>query len=257
MNDYEQRFGGVGRLYTAQGLGRLRAACVMVVGIGGVGSWAAEALARSGIGTIMLVDMDDICITNTNRQVPALDGGFGRSKAEAMAERISAINPGCRVEPVFRFFTSETAEAILETRPDFVVDAIDSVAHKCELIARCLRAGIPLVSTGGAGGRRNATAVEVADLAKVTHDPLLRNVRKRLRKEHGFSENGGKKHGVPCVFSREEMVAPWKNQDGCEVSEPRTSLKLNCEDGYGSATFVTGTFGFAAAGLVVNTIARD
>ena len=257
MTDYEQRFGGVGRLYPAGAMDRLQSSHVMVVGIGGVGSWTAEAIARSGVGRITLVDMDDVCITNTNRQVPAVQSQIGRGKVEVMAERIALINPECRVEQVFRFFTRDTADTILDEKPDYVIDAIDSVSHKCELIAQCVRREISIVSTGGAGGRRDVTAVDVADLAKASHDPLLRTVRKRLRREHGFLNDPHMSFGVPCVFSKEPMFEPWAIEKSCNVNESRTSLKLNCEDGYGSASFVTGAFGFAAAGVVVNSLATD
>ena len=205
MSDFGFRFGGLARLYGAAGLARLRAAQVLVVGLGGVGSWTVEALARSGVGVLTLVDLDDICVSNVNRQLPALDGTIGRAKAEVLAERVRGINPECRVEARVEFFTEDSAERLLQRgagggergradrlTPDFVVDAIDSVANKCRLIALCRAQGIPLVSCGGAGGRRDATQVRVVDLARTTHDRLLSEVRKRLRQAHGFPREGKK-----------------------------------------------------------------
>ena len=173
MNDFEARFGGIGRLYGSAGLEKLRRAHVCVVGVGGVGSWSVEALARSGVGELTLIDLDEVCVTNVNRQLPALDGAIGQPKVNVLASRIHAISPECRVHARMEFFTEETAEKFFSTRYDFVIDAIDSVANKGRLIARCHAAGIPLVVCGAAGGRRDATAVRVVDLAQATHDRLL------------------------------------------------------------------------------------
>ena len=263
MSDYDFRFGGIARLYGAEGLRRLRAARVLVVGIGGVGSWVAEALARTGVGAITLVDLDEVCVSNTNRQVPALDGQFGRAKVDVMAERIRAIAPECRVNAVAEFFTADSADRLLglgetpATPPNAVVDAIDNVANKVLLVARCHLAGIPLVVCGGAGGRRDPTAVRVEDLARVTHDRLLGEVRKRLRRGHGFPR-GEKRFGIECVCSAETPVYPQRDGTVCEgkpAAEPGESLRLNCDWGFGSASFVTGAFGFAAAARAVARIA--
>ncbi len=245
MNDLDLRFGGLRRLYGAEGLQRLLQAGVCVVGLGGVGSWAAEALARSGVGRITLVDLDDVCLTNVNRQLHALDGAIGRPKVEVMAERIRAIHPACRVQTVPEFFTGTTAEEILDSHYDWVLDAIDEVANKCLLIARCRERNIPVISSGGAAGRRNPAAIRVADLAQTTHDALLQRVRKKLREDHGFERDPKKLFGVPCVFSTERPVAA---AAGCEG-------RLSCEEGYGAASFVTGAFGLAAAGWIVSRIA--
>lgn len=250
MNDFEQRFGGIARLVGAAGLARLRAAHVCVVGIGGVGAWTVEALARSGVGALTLIDLDEICVTNINRQIHALDGTIGRAKVEVMAERVRQINPECRVTAAGEFFTEANAERLLAPRFDGVVDAIDAVANKCRLLALCRARNLPVIACGAAGGRLDATAVRVADLADVTHDRLLAEVRKRLRKEHGFPAIG-KKLDVACVFSPEPPVAA----EPPECATPGETPRLNCEWGYGSATFVTGTFGFAAAGWVIRKIA--
>src|SRR5580658_4551002 len=208
MNDDDLRFGGVARLYGAGGLQRLLQASVCVVGLGGVGSWAAEALARSGVGRITLVDLDDVCLSNVNRQLHALDGAIGRPKVEVMAERIRAINPACRVNAVAEFFSESTAEEILAPGFDFVLDAIDQVTNKCLLIARCRQKEIPIVAVGGAGGRRDPAAIKVADLAQTSHDALLQQVRTRLRDDHGFTRAAKTPFGVPCVFSTEPTTPP-------------------------------------------------
>ena len=264
MSDFDFRFGGIARLYGTAALSRFRAAHVMVVGIGGVGSWVVEALARSGIGRLTLVDLDEVCVSNINRQLHALDSTVGRSKVEVMVERVRTISPEARVEGRVEFFTADTASRLLgletdsisKDRPDFVVDAIDAMSNKVRLIALCQGAGIPLVVCGGAGGRRDPTAVRVADLATVTHDRLLSEVRKRLRREHGFSRTS-KKLRIECVHSAEAPVFPGRDGQVCatRASDNELPLRLNCESGFGSATQVTGTFGFAAAARVLARLA--
>ena len=257
MSDFDFRFGGIARLYGAAALARFRAAHVMVVGLGGVGSWAAESLARSGVGRLSLVDLDEVCVSNVNRQLHALDSTVGRPKVEVMAERIRDLSPGTRVEARVEFFTAESATRLLglesapgsDGRPDLVIDAIDAVANKVRLIALCRGAGIALVVCGGAGGRRDPTAVRVSDLAVVTHDRLLGEVRKRLRREHGFSRLS-RKLRIECVHSAEAPVFPDGAGEVCatlQVPSDGAPLRLNCQSGYGSATHVTGAFGFAAA----------
>src|ERR1700761_1117523 len=200
MSDFETRFGGIARLYGRDGLTRLCAAHVCVVGIGGVGTWTAEALARSGIGAITLVDLDEVCVSNINRQLHALTDTVGRAKVEVMAERIRTINPDCRVHQEQRFFNEQTAAELLTPKFDFAVDAIDSVANKILLLAECRRRNLPVIACGGAGGRRDGTTVRLADLAKVTHDRLLAEVRKKLRKEFGLPTDTASL-GVMCVYS--------------------------------------------------------
>jgi tRNA A37 threonylcarbamoyladenosine dehydratase len=217
-----------------------------VVGLGGVGSWAAEALARSAVGRLTLVDLDDVCASNVNRQLQALDGVMGRPKAEVMAARVQAINPACQMRALQEFFNESTAAEILGTRFDWVLDAIDQVPNKCLLIARCRQTKIPIVAAGGAGGRRDPAAVRVADLAQTGGDPLLQQVRKRLREEHGFPRDPKTPFQVPCVFSPEPPVLP----EACEAELPR-----GCDHRYGAASFVTGTFGFVAAAHIVSAIA--
>jgi tRNA A37 threonylcarbamoyladenosine dehydratase len=256
MSDFETRFGGIARLYGQSGLSRLRAAHVCVMGIGGVGTWAAEALARSGLGALTLVDLDEVCASNINRQLHALTDTVGRAKVVVMAERIRAINPGCRVTAEQKFFNAETAAGLLAPGFDFVLDAIDSVTNKVLLLAGCRERNLPVVACGGAGGRRDGTQVRTADLARVSHDRLLAEVRKKLRKAHHFPADGSAM-GVTCVYSAESPV--FAQPDG-SVCENRTTAgdgtRLNCDGGLGSATFVTGAFGFAAAGVIVRKISE-
>ncbi len=250
-SNFAFRFGGIGRLYGAAALERLRSAHVCVVGIGGVGSWAVESLARSAIGSLMLVDLDDVCESNINRQIHALDGAIGQPKTEAMAARCRLINPDCAVRVQHAFYTSKTADLILDNDYDFVLDAIDSVNHKCELIAQCRRRKIPVIVSGGAGGRMDASQIQIADLSKSHNDRLLARVRKKLRNEYGFPKNEKRRFRVPCIFSPENAVYP----EQCDIEAEQTSYRLDCSSGYGAATHITGTFGFMAAAHIVKTIA--
>lgn len=254
MDDYEQRFGGVGRLLGNDGLKRLRQAHVCVVGIGGVGSWAVEALARSGVGALTLVDLDDICVTNVNRQAHALDGEIGRAKVEAMARRVQAINPNCHIHSHHTFFNETTAAEILSTPFTYVLDAIDNPTKKCQLIASCQERRIRMMVCGGAGGRRDTTALRISDLALSTHDRLLAAVRSMLRCDFGFPRNNHP-FGIDCVFSPEPVLFPQRDGSVCIRREEGSTLRLDCESGYGTACFVTGAFGFAAAGHIVQKIA--
>jgi tRNA A37 threonylcarbamoyladenosine dehydratase len=262
-DDFHFRFGGIARLYGRKALQRLRSSHVMVAGIGGVGSWAAEALARSAFGRITLIDLDDVCVSNSNRQLPALQSTLGQPKAAVMAARIREIHPGVRVEARLEFVTESSVSRLLGLepghagdRPDVVLDAIDSVPNKARLIATCRRSGIPLVVCGGAGGRRDPTATRILDLASVTHDRLLASVRGRLRRDHAFPREASS-FGVPCVCSAEPPVFPDAHGEPCRArikAMAGDSLRLNCDSGFGSATFVTGTFGFAAAAHAIELI---
>ena len=254
-DDYLSRFGGIGRLYGKDALARLHAAHVCVVGIGGVGSWTAEALVRSGIGAITLIDPDDVCITNVNRQLPAMNPAIGRPKVEVMRERLADINPHCTITTIAEFFSPSSAETHLTPQFHFVVDAIDNMFAKALLIASCQARGIPVISVGGAGGRRDPSAVKVADLGEAGGDQLLKQVRRALRSDHGFAK-GVTDFGIPCVFSSEKQVFPWADGQVCEAQEPGSSLRMDCASGFGTATFMTGTFGFLAAGEVVRRIAE-
>jgi len=260
-DDYLQRFGGLTRLYGRAGLAQLHTAHVCVVGLGGVGSWVVEALVRSGVGALTLVDLDDLCITNVNRQLPAMDGTIGRPKAEVLAERVNRINPACRVSALTEFFTRQNAERVLAEDFDCVVDAIDNVANKALLIAECVARGRPVVTVGGAGGRSDFNQIRSGDLGEAWGDELLRLVRRKLRREHGFeagTQKGRMPFGVRCVWSSEPRIFPWA--DGTCRTEPPPEAgregagKLDCEGGLGAAAFVTGAFGFAAAGEVVRLL---
>jgi tRNA A37 threonylcarbamoyladenosine dehydratase len=256
VSDFPARFGGVARLYGKAALERLRAAHVCIVGVGGVGSWVVEALARSGIGALTLIDLDDVCVTNVNRQLPALDGQIGRPKIDVLAERVRFIQPECRIELVADFFSAANAADLLAPRYDFVVDAIDKMTNKCLLISGCRERELPVLTVGGAGGKRDGTAVRVCDLARSEQDLLLQLVRRKLRRDFGFPRDPRQDFGVPCVYSPEKPVFPWSNGTCAAEPEPGgESLTLDCASGFGTATFVTGAFGFAAAGEIVRRIA--
>ena len=252
---FGERFGGIGRLYGKAGLERLAGARVMVVGIGGVGTWVVEALVRSGVGSVVLVDLDDVCITNTNRQLPAMEGNIGKSKVGAVAERMRLISPGCEVVEETVFFLERTAERLLEGAGEWVVDAMDDVSEKARLIAGARSRGLGVVTIGGAGGKQWGTGVKVGDLGRSGGDDLLRAVRRSLRRDFGWELGGGNLTGVTSVYSEEKPVYPWGDGSVACDPEPEASLRLDCASGFGTATFVTGALGFAAAGAVVGAIA--
>lgn len=255
MSDYETRFGAIGRLYGAAGLARIRAAHICVVGLGGVGSWVVEALARSGVGALTLVDMDEVCLSNVNRQIHALDGTIGRAKAAVLAERVRQIAPECATTVEEVFFTEATAERLLAPHYEYIVDSIDSTKHKCFLIAESRKRDLKLITCGGAGGCIDPSRVRICDLARTINDPLLLQVRKRLRQQYGFPQFKRQKFKVDCVYSDELPVFP--QQDGtvsCE-RESGEDYRLNCDTGFGSATYLTGTVGFFLAAEVVKRIA--
>lgn len=249
--DISRRFGGVRRLYGSAAFERFQAAHVCVVGIGGVGSWAAEALARSAIGKITLIDLDMVAESNVNRQIHALGDAFGKAKTTAMAERILAINPDCQVSEIEDFVTHDNLEALLGRSFDFVVDAIDQVRIKTAMIAWCHGHDIPLVTAGGAGGQIDPTRIEITDLSRTVQDPLLSKVRSQLRKEYGFPRDPKKKFGIPAVFSNEPLRYP-ENGAACDAAPSVTGL--NCA-GYGSSVCVTAPFGLFAAAEVLRQLA--
>ncbi|PTY07712.1 tRNA cyclic N6-threonylcarbamoyladenosine(37) synthase TcdA [Opitutaceae bacterium EW11] len=252
--DYIDRFGGVARLLGTDALRRLASAHMAVVGLGGVGSWAVEALARSGVGRLTLIDLDDVCVTNVNRQLPALDGQIGRPKAVVLAERVQLINPGCVVEAVTEFLTKASSDRLLGGGFDVVIDAIDDLNNKSFLIAECVRRKLRCVTVGGAGGKRDLTQVRTADLGASNGDDLLRLVRKKLRREYGFTAGEHVVFGVRCVYSGEHPVYPWSDGSCSAEPEPGSDSSLNCNSGFGTATYVTGTFGFAAAQEAVELV---
>jgi tRNA A37 threonylcarbamoyladenosine dehydratase len=234
---------------------RLRNAHVAVIGIGGVGSWAVEALARSGIGTLTLIDFDEVCLSNINRQLPALTRTVGKTKVSVMKERVLEINPECTVNAVEEFFTAANSDALLRGGFDFVFDAIDSVPNKCLLLARCRDQQIPVITAGAAGGRSDPSAIRIADLASCTHDRLLQRVRKILRTDYGFSSVASS-FGIDAVFSPEPPMYPKADGTVCAAREGG-DMRLNCDSGFGTATFITGTFGFIAAAQIVKKLLQN
>ena len=243
--DLPRRFGGIARLYGDAHYQRLSRAHVCVVGIGGVGSWAAEALARSGVGHITLIDLDNVAESNVNRQIHALGEAFGKAKVRAMAERILAINPACVVTEIEDFVTEDNLEAMLGRRYDCIIDAIDQARVKAAMIAWCRRHKVKLITCGGAGGRVDPGRVQVADLARTLQDPLLARVRTLLRKEYGLQMQARKKFGVACVFSTEPLQPPVSG--ACDVDAGVAHPQgLNCA-GYGSVVTVTAVFGMHLA----------
>lgn len=248
----------MGRLYGREGLERLASAHVAVVGVGGVGSWTVEALVRSGVGRLTLIDMDDVCITNINRQLPALSNTVGRPKVSVLAERVAAINPACVVAAEQEFFLESSADRLLEPRYDWVVDAVDRMSIKALLIAKAVEQGMGVITVGGAGGRRDPSQVRCGDLGRTGGDRLLKQVRKCLRHDHGWAAGRpgrGTECGVPAIYSAEPQVFPQADGTVCEVSEEEGAMRMDCASGYGAATFLTGTFGFFAAAEVVRRIA--
>jgi tRNA A37 threonylcarbamoyladenosine dehydratase len=248
--DLQRRFGGLERLYGVSGAAAIRAAHVAVVGIGGVGSWAAEALARSGVGELTLIDLDHIAESNINRQIHALASTLGQAKVQAMAERIAQINPRCKVHCVEEFVDPDNWPQLLPGSVSAVIDACDEVKAKVAMAAWAMKSRVLFVSVGAAGGKRLAHKIDVDDLANTTHDPLLAQLRYRLRKFHGAPREG-KKIGVTCVFSREAVAPP---DASCAIEEGDGSL--NCH-GYGSVVSVTATFGQCAAGWVLDRLAAS
>jgi tRNA A37 threonylcarbamoyladenosine dehydratase len=269
--DLERRFGGLARLYGAAGAARIRTAHVVVIGLGGVGSWAAEALARSGVARLTLIDLDHVAESNINRQVHALDTTLGKSKVQAMRERIEHINPVCQVDCIEEFVDTENWPDLvrldLQSTGGFMafIDACDQVKAKTVLAAWAVQNNACLISVGAAGGKRLAHQVDIEDLSAVTHDPLLAQIRSRLRKDHKAARSG--KMNVMCVFSREPITKASTVQSAANLFEdiaeneslvvsPSTQSdgSLNCH-GYGSIVTVTSTFGMCAAGWVLNKIA--
>lgn len=245
--DKSRRFGGLSRLYGQEALERFSRAHVCVVGIGGVGSWSVEALARSGIGVLTLIDLDHIAESNVNRQIHALEPTLGQAKVQAMAARVKEINPQARVETVEDFAEPGNLDNLFGAEFDFVLDCIDGYRNKSALIAHCRRHRIPQVSVGGAGGIMDPTRVRIADLSRTEQDPLLAKTRKLLRTDYGFPSNPKRRFGVPCVYSDEHRIKSDQLADDCSVDAGKPAGSgLNC-GGYGSVVTVTASFGLAAA----------
>ena len=257
--ELRERFAGIDRLYGAGTITHLSGCKVAVVGMGGVGSWIVEALVRSAVGHLSLIDADDICVSNTNRQLPALDGQFGRNKVDVMAERCRAISPGIEVNAVTSFLTPSNMEALLGGGFDLVLDACDSFRTKVEAIAYCRRRKQPIITVGAAGGRTDVTQIRVRDLSRTEHDAMLSLIRKKLRGEFNFPKNHDRYFGVPAVYSLENVRYPQADGSVCGIRPkmgPDEALKLDCGAGLGAATHITGTFAFAAVGKALEMLLK-
>jgi len=256
MSEFDNRFSGIKRLYGIRPTEILRNSHICIIGIGGVGSWAAEALARTGVGKLTLIDHDDIAASNINRQIHSLSMTLNQPKVEVMSQRIQEINPECDCTIIDDFVTDTTLERYLNKSYDFVIDAIDSIKFKAAIIYYCKRNKIPIITTGGAGGLTDPTAIEVKDLTRTWNDPLAAKVRSRLRHKYGYTRNPKRTFGVQCVFSTEQQSYP--RPDG-SVSHAKPGVKgatLDCNQGFGSATFITATFGFVAAAKAIEKITQ-
>jgi tRNA A37 threonylcarbamoyladenosine dehydratase len=245
---YLQRFGGIARLYGQDALDKLHRAHFAVIGIGGVGTWVAEALARSGIGEITLVDMDDICITNSNRQIHAMQSTIGQQKIDVMAGRLRDINPELEIHTIDNFLETDNLEEILTSNLDLVIDAIDAAYVKAAMINYCKRRKTPVVTVGSAGGKTDPRQIISGDLAKTHNDPLLAKTRNNLRRLHGFSRNPKRVFSIEAIYSTEQMTYPDATGGTCQSkSGLGDSVRLDCSGGFGAATMVTATFGMVAA----------
>jgi tRNA threonylcarbamoyladenosine dehydratase len=256
--DFDRRFGGIARLYGDAALMRFRSARVCVIGVGGVGSWVVEALARSAIGHITMIDLDNLAESNVNRQIHALTDTLGKAKVTALSERIAQINPYCRVTEIEDFVTADNLHQMIgSVNYDYVIDAIDNVRAKTALIAYCRERGIRLITIGGAGGQIDPTKIEIRDLCRTEQEPLLAKVRKRLRAEHGFPRGTKNKFGIDAVFSTEPLRFP-QIDDACALGmdDQAGITGLNCA-GFGSTMVVTATFGLVAAAQVLCKLAAD
>jgi len=255
--DFERRFGGIGRLYGQAALERFRRAHVCVIGVGGVGSWIVEALARSAVGRLTLIDLDNVAESNINRQIQALASTVGQAKIHALAERIALINPYCQVTQIEDFIDEDNLDQMVGAQGyDYVVDAIDSAKAKTALVAYCHRNKIPLIVIGSAGGKTDPAKIEVRDLSKTEQEPLLKKVRRRLRSNYGFPPGMKNKYNIDAVFSMEPLQLP-NTGEACSIDgDERAVTGLNCA-GYGSAVVVTATFGMVAAGHVLNKLANE
>lgn len=250
---YKERFGGIQRLYGTQAAGLIENLHICVVGLGGVGSWAVESLARTGIGAITMIDYDTVSESNINRQLPALTSTLLEKKHAVLEKRIEEINPHCKVTVIDDFLTLENIENYLhgDRRYDYVIDAIDSIKFKAAMIYHCRRNKLPIITTGGAGGLTDPAAVMVRDLSKTFNDPLASKVRSRLRNDYGFSRNSKRSFGVECVFSSQQPVYPKADGSVSKEKPGIHGISLDCRLGYGSAAFVTASFANLAVSRVI------
>lgn len=253
----DQRFGGVSRVYGQASLTNFQQLHIVVAGLGGVGSWAVEALARTGIGKLTLIDLDDVCVTNINRQLPATDDTIGQLKSEVLAQRVKSINPNCEVRVIDDYLLPENFEEYL-TGADAVLDAIDSVNTKAALVAWCKRRKLRLVVCGGAGGQIDPGMIRVGDLAKAKQDPLLAKVRSQLRRDYGFSKNPKRKWGVDCVYSEEQLRYPiisGEQEGEVTLQKPGSgTMRMDCSSGFGAAMVVTCSFAMQATATLLKRL---
>lgn len=254
MNDYDQRFAGLRRLYGDQAYQRLAQLHICVVGVGGVGSWAVEALARSGVGRITMIDFDDIALSNSNRQIHALTTTLDTKKTAVLMARVQQINPHCQCEVIDDFLTTDNYMAYLARGYDYVIDAIDSIKFKAHMIYYCKRNKIPIITTGGAGGRLDPTQIQVRDLSKTVKDPLAAKVRAKLRDDFAYTRNPKRYFGVECVFSSEQPLYP-KEDGSVGYNKPGIhGVHLDCRFGYGTSVCVTAMFGFTAVARALSKL---
>jgi tRNA A37 threonylcarbamoyladenosine dehydratase len=256
MSDYEEKFGSLKRVYGESMVEMLRGLHVCVVGVGGVGSWSAESLVRSGVGNLTLVDGDTVSRSNTNRQIHALESTVGQSKVDVMKARLLDINPACQVNVIKQYIDDDNDLDILERGYDCVIDAIDSFKTKAQIIYCCRRNKIPIVTTGGAGGLTDPTQIQISDLSSTWNDPLAAKVRSELRYRHGFTRNKKYSFGVPCVYSTEQQRYPDKDGKVGYAKPGVSGLSLDCSYGYGSSVMVTASFGLTAAAVAIERVAR-
>lgn len=255
--DYLQRFAGVGRVYGAAALPRLAQGHFVVVGLGGVGSWAAEALARTGVGGLTLIELDGVCITNTNRQSHAMAPNYGASKNRIISDRLLSINPELKLHSVEDFLTRDNLVQLIDPGHDVVVDAIDSAHIKAALVAYCRARKIRLITVGASGGKRDPGRIVAGDLGVTTCDPMLKKVRSLLYRHHNFARNQKRRFGVDAIYSTEPMSYPQADGSACGRKQFDGGVKLDCGGGLGALTMVTGSFGFAAAAKAVERYLGD
>lgn len=255
--DQAFRFGGIARLYGERALNGFLRSHVVVVGIGGVGSWAAEALARSGVGELTLIDLDDVCVSNINRQVLALQSSVGQMKVDVMAERLKQINPAIKVHTEHAFLGPKNIAELLPLSVSYVFDATDSVKAKTEMAVFCKRNKLPLICCGGAGGQTDPTQIQIADMARTTQDPLLAKIRNNLRRHHNYSRNQKRKFGIDCIFSKEQLKYAQADGSVC-ASKPEGGgpAKLDCASGFGAVTVVTSVFAMIGVSLILEKLAK-
>lgn len=251
-----KRFQGVAKVYGTKAYQQFTRSHVCVIGLGGVGSWAVEALVRSAMGEITLIDMDHVAESNINRQLQATEDTLGQAKSQALTDRIKAINPDCKVHQVDDFITSENQSEILDKDFDWVIDCIDSFRTKASLIYYCRRNKIKLITMGGAGGMTDPSKIQIIDLSKTRQDPLLAKTRKLLRQDYHFPNNINRRFGIPCVCSEEHLLYPGMSGETTpQKPKIKSTTGLNCANGFGSAVCVTAPFGFYAAGYVLQKLA--